>query len=233
MSFHEYLTIIAPIVSVFVGIWVGQHLSDRKENQRNKDGLRKIKFLLNHDYSRIYHLCKKREEKAKHAYKKLYSDDNFARKFVNQTEAHAPLLSEIIFGEKFVFFDEITKTSLNQLQWDELGVIVRTHNGITELVEALHQDWIKLGMTITTKFQESLTKRESEQVRINILRDHLKPQFQIIFDSYKTIWNLYEYIKKISWMNLDEAKEPSLEGGILQTKQEKKWVDSRGQVYNE
>ena len=219
MTFHE---ILIPVVAVFIGILVGQHLSDRRENQRKKEELRKTKFLLSHDYSRIYLICKKREKKAKEIHEKLYQDYDFAKRFVNHPEAHTPLMADIIFDAKFVLFDAIRKTGLHRLEWDELGVIVRTHNDIDELTKAIERDWAKLGMDITSIFQKSLQNKESEQVRVTHLRNYLNPYFTIIFSSYRTIWTWYDYIKKITWINLDEAKQPSMEGGIPQTNSGKK-----------
>jgi len=231
MAFHE---ILISVIAVFVGIFIGQHISDRRENQRKEEELKKTKFLISHDYSRIYHICKKREEKSKEIHEKLYQDYNFAKRFVNHPEAHTPLMADIIFDAKFVLFDAIHKTGLYRLEWDELGVIVKTHNAIDELARAIERDWAKLGMEITSIFQKSIQNNELEQVRVTHLRNQLNSYFQIIFSSYKTIWTWYDYIKKITWINLDEVNQPSMEGGIPQTNFGKKIkVDSHGTYFYE
>jgi len=57
MTFHEIWSIIIPsvvgIMGILGGIWVGQHLSDRKESQKTAEELRKLRYLLNADFTLV------------------------------------------------------------------------------------------------------------------------------------------------------------------------------------
>ena len=57
MTFHEIWSIIIPsivgVVGILSGIWIGQHLSDRKEERQKTEELEKIRYFLNADFSLV------------------------------------------------------------------------------------------------------------------------------------------------------------------------------------
>mgnify|MGYP003965111595 FL=1 len=224
MTFHEIWSIIIPsivgIIGILSGIWIGQHLSDRKEEKQKADEIEKIRYFLNADFSLVQRTLKKM--KMDH----IQMQDTIITK--NQSDVYMltrktleKLLTNLrIKTGYFSYWDLlVTSGSLIKLEPDELRIVESTHHSISEYrrIETQSSDSLN-DQLIKIFLEKSLTTQDKKE----IIKGKCELYFQGLFQTYEYIQERLDVLKNnIPWINLET--EPS----IAKNKPKMK-IDSKG-----
>ena len=224
MTFHEIWSIIIPSVvgvgGVLSGIWIGQHLSDRKEERQKKDELEKIRYFLNADFSLVQrtltHMIETHTKLRDNIITKNQSD-----LYMKTRKTLEKLLVDLqIKTGYFSYWDLlVTSGSLIKLNPDELRIVENTHRSITEYrrieteeVQRLNDELIKIFL------EQSLTLQDKKE----IIKGKCDLYFQGVFQTYKYMQERLRFLKNnIPWINL--KTEP-----ITPKNEPKMKIDSKG-----
>jgi|APSaa5957512535_1039671.scaffolds.fasta_scaffold34494_3 hypothetical protein len=224
MTFHEIWSIIIPsivgIIGILSGIWIGQHLSDRKEEKQKADEIEKIRYFLNADFSLVQRTLKKM--KMDH----IQMQDTIITK--NQSDVYMltrktleKLLTNLrIKTGYFSYWDLlVTSGSLIKLEPDELRIVESTHHSISEYrrIETQSSDSLN-DQLIKIFLEKSLTTQDKKE----IIKGKCELYFQGLFQTYEYIQERLDVLKNnIPWINLET--EP-----IIAKNKPKMKIDSKG-----
>jgi len=226
MTFHEIWSIIIPsvvgILGILGGIWVGQHLSDRKENQKEKDELKKLQYLLNADFT----LVNRMNEQSLENISKL---ENTVKGFTN-------IMPEIPDNDKFVEFFASFRFSVHEFTyWDsimaqgilfklsehDLRFITTANKAISHTIKIQSEGFAELAKGL---FNLAYGNNNSEMIKTNQIKIILNAHLDSMKRGNNSIKETITDIKNnIQWIDL--SVEPIQN---YKTSEPKMKIDSKG-----
>ena len=226
MSFHEIWSIIIPsvvgVLGILGGIWVGQHLSDRKEERKSKEELRKLQYLLNADFTLINRMNQQALENSP----KL---ENFVDGITN-------IMPEIPNNEKFVEYFAGFRFAVHEFTyWDSImahGILIRLSEHDLRFITTAHKtisDTIRIQTEGFAKFGEGLynlayASNDIDVIKTIRIKIVLKAHLKSMKRAHDSIQDSITHVKNnIPWMDL--TVEPIQE---FKDSEPKMKIDSKG-----
>jgi hypothetical protein len=205
LSLEDIGSIVIPSVvgigGVLGGIWVGQHLSDRRENQKASEELRKLEYLLNADLTLINRMNLQALENIP-ILEKIVDD------MIN-------IIPEIPNNDKFVeYFAGFRFAVYDFTYWDSImanGILIKLSEHDLRFITTVHKkvsDTIKIQTNGFAKFGEGLynlafASNESEINKTNNIKTVLKAHLNSMKRAHNSIDESIIHIKNnISWVDL-------------------------------
>ncbi len=226
MTYHEILAIIIPsvvgVLGILGGIWVGQHLSDRKEKQKSKDEFTKLQNLLNADFT----LINRMNQQALENIPKL---ENFVDGITN-------IMLEIPNAERFIeYFAGFRFAVYEFTYWDPImahGILIRLSEHDLRLITTSHKtisDTIKIQTEGFAKFGEGLYNlaygsNDIDAIKTIRIKIVLKAHLNSMKRAHDSIQDSITHVKNnIPWIDL--TVEPIQE---FRESEPKIKIDSKG-----
>jgi len=212
MSFHEIWSIIIPsvigVVGVFSGIWIGQHLSDRKEMRQKTEELEKIRYLINADFTLIKRQTDNGITKEKETLEQLVNQNGIAY-YASSLEIFSDHLHKFGFSVGgFTYWDSLTSSgNLIKIEPDELRIITTTHRLVTKIISQQQESFDRFMKDILYSMFENPT---TIQQRIEIFKSKYQLYYKLAMKGYEILQkHMFNAKENISWINLNT--EPILE----------------------
>ena len=227
MGFHE---ILIPAVisagSVFVGIWIGSRLSDRKENTLKKEELKKIRYLLNADFSLIQRTLRNGKDVHTKWYNSIVVNNESYFYLSDEKSLMDLFVSTTIKTGLFTYWNALTSSgSFIKLEADELRIINVSHDNITKSRNMQLEQMDDMRNEIL----KTVVKDLSTQEKSRIAQNHYKLYFKSLFETYHAIQNQLDILKNnIDWINLETEPIEKFRNNAPNMK-----VDSKGTYWTE
>lgn len=226
MTYHEILAIIITsvvgVLGILGGIWVGQHLSDRKEEQKSSEDLRKLRYLLNADFTLINRMNQQ-------ALKNIPKLENFVDGITNimleipNDERFADYFIEFKFAvHEFTYWDSIMAQGiLFKLSEHDLRLITTANKAIASTIKIQTNGFSQLGGEL---YDLAYVNNEDELVKIMKIKIILKAHMDAMIRGHNSIQEIITGVKNnVQWMDL--TVEPIQD---YKTSEPKRKIDSKG-----
>ncbi|QLH07419.1 hypothetical protein [Nitrosopumilus ureiphilus] len=205
MTFHEIWSIVIPsvvgVVGVLSGIWIGQHLSDRKEERKENEVMEKMRYLLNADYTLINRMITNYEKSLKEWNDVIAKNDQIATLYVSDLNNMRDLI--VAMGVKlgyFTYWDTITSSgNLMKLKPDELRIVNATHNSVSQIRNMQDESFRVFSNDVLTQIFQNTNMNQ----RISILRQKISLYITNSLEACRIIKEHMINVKQnISWVDL-------------------------------
>ena len=206
MTFHEIWAIVIPsiagVVGVLSGIWIGQHLSDRKEERQKADELEKIRYFLNADFSLVQRTLTSMQKIHKKMYDVIVTKDQHDMGLLNRKGLEELLVDLQIKTVYFSYWDLlVTSGSLIKLEPNELRIIENSHHSIIEYRRIETKTAKNLNDALIKNFVD---KQSTRQAKKEFVKYKCKIYLDGVFETYDYIQERLTFLKNnISWINLE------------------------------
>jgi len=224
MTFHEIWSILIPSVigfaGVLSGIWIGYHISNENERQREKKEIKKIQRLLTLDFSQIYRLNKKQHENNIKIIEQIQLTSN-VNKYISDIESLIKFITK--FSPKTIFTNwNALETSGSLIKLDERDIVLiqLAHDKLLEIRDQELIIWADLKDKISKLLVIKDTR--TQELFIKYILNYWNNEIPI----QETRNNQFEYLKKINWIDLNASFNENNDGKTMV-------VDGKGSYHYE
>jgi len=231
MSENEiFITVIIAIAASVAGSFVGgtilgNYISGRIEAKKETKELDKIRFLLSHDFSRIFYLCRTKKEQVEIIQNKL-QDASYAIQFVNTKYELRKLIEPLVLSALFVYWKTLeTNSSLIKLEPREIQILQASHDNISAIHENTNAGWLSKAVEL-----EKYVVNASllPQQKVPILQQRLKIYFETFHIGLGTIATSFAALQTIGWLDLNAVLKTSDQLPFGISVKEGVYVDEKG-----
>jgi hypothetical protein len=226
LSYHEIWSIIIPsvvgVLGILGGIWVGQHLSDRKEKKKSNEDLKKLQYLLNADFTLINRMNEQSLEK-------ILKLANTVRGFTNimpeipDNDKFVEFFASFRFGvHEFTYWDSIMAQGiLFKLSEHDLRFITTANKAITNTIKIQSEGFAELAKGL---FSLAYGNNNPEIIKTNQIKIILNAHLDSMKRGHNSIKETITDVKNnIQWIDL--TVEPIQN---YKTSEPKMKIDSKG-----
>ena len=202
MSSDNFISIFIPIYSAILGAAVASVFLFSHERQKDKREIRKIKSLLNSDFSEFYEEITKDRQFIQDARDKLETDDSLVNKLISGTMDFSEFYSKYgIFYELQYWQAIISSGSLLKLEKDEISHVQAVSNSMdwynAELREA-HQE--TNDSLCDCLFPPDADQQYEDEPDPETVKDILDGYFADVLSMMKDCISDLEELRKFSWI---------------------------------
>ncbi len=200
LSLKDLVNISISIYSALVGAVVASILLFAHERAKDKREIKKIRSLLNSDFSALYDLMMKDRERIKKEYKKL-NDDELANSIMSTSLSISDFYHDYGNYYDLEFWDAIVSSgSLLKLEKEEIRGAQSVYNSLNWYNKSIRELQDGAGDQLEGLLEEVMESEngpDAEEIT-ELLSDYFKSILGWLEDCISDIENL----KRFSWINL-------------------------------
>jgi len=197
-QFFDLLFLLLPIITGVAGLYGGHRLLEHSRIKRKETDLKKIKRLINLDFSRLRHISKIMENGAiiiNEAAKK----NNISFKNIHNEIQISETIGKLLVQLKFYHWKTLENSgSLIKLKPTEIQLLQFAHDQIFDMDSNMDKPWNKLAETLHSSLNSEATFEKMEVYRNNEILWYLKSLligYGVVNDAFSTL--------KFDWIDLD------------------------------